>query len=64
MEKHEYEDDTVPHPIATHRRQELTEKATEIILVADDKETMCERLQAYFQDFEPGMNFIPTNTFK
>lgn len=65
MEKlHEMDDDTVPHPIATHRRKELTEKATEIILTAEDRVSMCDRLQAYFQDFEPGMNFMPTNTFK
>lgn len=64
MEHHEYEDDTIPHPIATHRRQELTEKATEIILGAESRETLCERMQAYFEHFEPWMNFLPTNTFK
>lgn len=60
----EMDDDTIPHPIATHRRQELIAKATEIILVAEEKETMCDRLQAYFEDFEPGMNFMPPNMFK
>lgn len=65
MEKlHEMDDDTVPHPIAAHRRQELIERSTEIILTAENRESMCDRLQAYFQDFEPGMNYLPTNILK
>jgi hypothetical protein len=35
MEKLEYEDDTIPHPIATYRRQELVEKATLQLLRAE-----------------------------
>lgn len=65
MEKqNEMDDDTVSHAILAHQRRERIEKATEIILEAETKETMCERMQAYYQDFEPGMNFLPTNTFK
>lgn len=45
-------DDTIPHPIATLRRQELTEKATEIILQAEEIETLCDRLARLFQDVE------------
>ena len=43
------DDDTVPHPIAAHRRQELTEKATEIILMAEEKESLCDRIARLFE---------------
>ena len=53
MEKqHEMDDDTIPHPIATHRRQELIEQATEIILEAEDHESLCDRINRLFQDVE------------
>jgi len=52
MEKHEFEDDTVPHAILAHQRRELIAKATAIIVEAETKETLCERMQAYYQDFE------------
>lgn len=64
MEKlHEMDDDTIPHPIATHRRQELVEKATEIILVAEDRESLCDRMNELFQDVENGQTY-PVNTFR
>lgn len=46
------DDDTVPHPIATHRRQELIEKSTEIILDAEDKESLCDRMARLFEGVE------------
>lgn len=59
----EMNDDTIPHPIATLRRQELTEKATEIILQAEEIETLCDRLARLFQDVERWQVY-PINTFK
>jgi len=61
MEKHEFEDDTVPHAILAHQRRELIAKATAIIVEAETKETLCERMQAYYQDFEAWMNYPPPN---
>jgi hypothetical protein len=53
MEKqHEMDDDTIPHPITTHRRQELIEKATDIILVAEDHESLCDRINRLFDGVE------------
>ncbi len=69
MKNYEFDDwehqanDTVPHPIATHRRQELTEKATEIILVAEEKESLCDRIARLFEWVEHGQVY-PINTFK
>lgn len=59
----EMDDDTVPHPIAAHRRQELTEKATEIILMAEEKESLCDRIARLFEWVEHGQVY-PINTFK
>lgn len=64
MEKlHEMDDDTIPHPIATHRRQELVEKATEIILVAEDHESLCDRINRLFDGVENGQTYT-VNTFR
>jgi len=64
MEKqYEMDDDTIPHPIAAHRRQELIEKATEIILVAESHESLCDRMNELFQDVENGQTY-PVNTFR
>lgn len=64
MEKqHEMDDDTIPHPIATHRRQELIEQATEIILEAEDHESLCDRINRLFQDVER-WQIYPVNTFR
>lgn len=35
MEKHEYEDDTVPHPVAKHQRDLIRERAVKAL---DDQE--------------------------
>ena len=37
MENHEFEDDTIPHLILAHRRQELVEKSTDKILREERK---------------------------
>jgi hypothetical protein len=63
MEKQEYEDDTIPHEILAHRRQELIEKATNDIIKSEEKESICDRRARLMQDVEVGQNY-PVNTFK
>lgn len=59
MEKLEMDDDTVPHAILAHRRQELVEKATAQILKAerpsmdDDEMRQIEPWQTF-----TGVNFL------
>lgn len=38
MEKHEFEDDTVPHPIASYQRDQIRAKAVKILDDAEMRE--------------------------
>ncbi len=57
------DDDTVPHAILAHQRQLAVEKAMNILLAAEEQETICERRSRLFQDVERGQTY-PINTFK
>ena len=60
MEKHEFEDDTIPHAILAHQRQVAVEKATEVILKA---ESICDKVNDDFRDVE-AWQVYPINTFR
>jgi len=63
MEKLEMDDDTVPHAILAHQKQLAVEKATSDLLKAEQKDSLCDRMNDSFRDVEPGQNY-PYNTFR
>lgn len=60
MEKHEYEDDTVPHPVAKHQRDLIRERAVKAL---DDQEM--REIESYLWAFPFGYeSAFPVNTLK
>lgn len=62
-EEMEMNDDTVPHAILAHQKQLAVEKATNALIAAEEKESICDRRSRLFQDVERGQTY-PINTFR
>lgn len=52
METHEYEDDTIPHAILAHQRQVVVEKATNVIIQAEEQDSYVDRRNELYRDIE------------